>query len=73
MIDAPGTFLTADINKQVVVILEKKLVNAMLQIYKEVYEKYVICGKNEKNTCTSASARQFMEHSRQHSYIIVNY
>ena len=66
VIDAPGSFLTADIDKEVIVILENEMVDVMLEIDKDVYEKYVIHGKNQKNTCTSASAKQCMEHSRQH-------
>ena len=48
------------------------MVDRMLEIDKEIYRKYVIQVKNGKKTCTSASASQCMEHSRQHSYNIVN-
>ena len=48
MIDAPGEFLTADTEKEVIVILENEMVEAMLEIDKDVYKKYIIHGKNEK-------------------------
>ena len=72
-IDAPGAFMTEDMEEEAVVILEDEIVNAILEIDKDVYERYVIHGKNEKNTYTSASARQCMGSSRQNSYIIGNY
>ena len=64
MIDAPVSFLTADMDKEVIVLLENETVYAMLEIEKDVYKKYVIHGKNEKNTCTSVLARRCTEHSR---------
>ena len=52
MIDAPGSFLPAEMDEEVVFILENEIVDSMLEIYKDVYGKYVIHGKNRKNTCT---------------------
>ena len=46
VIDTPGAFLTADTDKGVIVILEKKMVDAMLEIDRNIYGKYVICGGN---------------------------
>ena len=48
VIDAPGSFLTADMVEEVLVILENEMVNAMLEVYKEIYGKYVIHGKNKE-------------------------
>ena len=48
MIDAPGAFLTADMDEEVIVILENEIVDAMLEIDKDVYEKYVKHGNNDK-------------------------
>ena len=48
MIDAPVLFLTSDMDKEVIVLLENETVYAMLEIDKDVYKKYVIHGKNEK-------------------------
>ena len=48
VIETPGAFLTADMDKEVIVILENEMVNAMLETDKEVYRKYVIHGKNKK-------------------------
>ena len=45
-IDAPGAFLPDDIDKYVIVILENEMVDAMLDIDKDVYGKCVIHGKN---------------------------
>ena len=73
MIDELGAFLISDMEKEVIVILENEMVDAMLEIDKDVSEKYVIHGKKEKNTCTSALARQCMGRSSHHSYIIGNY
>ena len=72
VIDAPGAFLTSDIDKEVIVILENEMVYTMLEIDKDLYRKYVIHGKNGKNTCKSASERHCMEHSRKNSYTIGN-
>ena len=66
--DAPGAFLTTDMDKELIIILENEMVNVMLEIDKEVYSKYVINRKNEKNACTFASARQCTEHYRHHYY-----
>ena len=46
MIDA--SFLTADMDEEGIVILENEMVDAMLEIDKDTYEKYVIHGKNIK-------------------------
>ena len=46
VIDAPGAFLIADMDKEVIVILENEMVDAMLEIDKETYRKYVIHRKN---------------------------
>ena len=48
MIDAPGAFPTAEMDEEVIVILEKKTVDAMLEIDREIYGKYVIYGENEE-------------------------
>ena len=48
VIDAPGAFLTADMDEDVIVILENEMVSAMLEIDKEIYGKYFIYGKNGK-------------------------
>ena len=61
VIDEPGAFLTADIDEEVIVILENKMVDVKLEIYKEIYGKYVIHVNNEKNTCTFASERRCTE------------
>ena len=61
VIDAPRAFLKADMDKEVIVILEKEMVDPMLEIYKEIYGKYVIYRRNGGNTCTFASARRCME------------
>ena len=42
VIDAPGTFLAADMDEEVIVILEKEMVNAMLETDRKIYGKYVI-------------------------------
>ena len=38
MIDTPRVFLTADMDKEVIVILENEMVGAMLEIDKDVYK-----------------------------------
>ena len=48
MIDAPGAFLTADMDEEVILILENEMVDAVLEIDKDIYGKYVIHGKNGK-------------------------
>ena len=48
VIDAPGAFLTSDMDKEVIVILENKMVDAMLEIDKDIYGKCVIHGNNRK-------------------------
>ena len=48
VIDAPGALLTADMDEEVIVILENEMANAMLEIDMEMYERYVIYGVNEK-------------------------
>ena len=48
VIDNPGTFLTSDQDEEVIVILEKDMVDAMLEIDAELYRKYVINGQNGK-------------------------
>ena len=70
VIDAPGAFLTDDMDEDVIVVLENEMVAAMLKIDKDVYGKYVIHGNNEKNTCTFTSVRRCTDHSRQNSYTI---
>ena len=47
-IDVPGAFLAADMGKEVIAILEKEMVNVMLETDKEIYGKYVIHGKTKK-------------------------
>ena len=42
VIDAPGAFLTADMDKEVIIILENKMVD------KDIYRKCVIHGNNGK-------------------------
>ena len=60
VIDAPGAFLTADMDEEVKLILENEMVDAMLEIDRKICEKYVIYGKL-KNTCTFASAKRCTE------------
>ena len=48
MIDAPGSFLTADMDEEVIVILDNNMVDAVLEIDRKIYGKYVIYGGNEK-------------------------
>ena len=38
MIDTPRVFLTADMDEEVIVILENEMVDAMLEIDKDVYK-----------------------------------
>ena len=66
VIDAPGAFLTFDMDEKVIVILENEMINAMLDMDKDVNRKYIIHGKKGKKQCTPASARRCTEHSRQH-------
>ena len=61
VIGAPGAFLTADMDKEVIVILENEMVDAMLEIDKEIYRKMLYTERTEKNTCMFASARRCME------------
>ena len=61
MIDAPGAFLTAHMDKEVIVILENDMVDAMLEIDRKIYGKYVIYGEDDKNTCMFSSARRCAE------------
>ena len=44
VIDAPGAFLTANMDEEVIVNIKNKMVDAMLEIDKEIYGKYVIYG-----------------------------
>ena len=48
VIYAPGAFLTADMDEEVIVRLENKMVDAMLEIDNEIYGKCVIYRKNGK-------------------------
>ena len=57
VIYAPEAFLTADMYKDVIMILENEMVDAMIEIDSNLYEKYVIYGKIERSTCMFASAR----------------
>ena len=57
VINTPGSFLTADMDEEVIVILENEMVNAMLEIDKEIYGKYVIHVRHGENTCTFTLAR----------------
>ena len=40
VIDAPGAFLTADMDEEVMVVLENEMVDAMLEIDRKIYGKY---------------------------------
>ena len=57
VIDAPGAFLAADMDQEVIIILDNKMVDTMLGIDRKICGKYVIYGANEKDICTFASAR----------------
>ena len=46
VIDAPGVFLLEDTYEEVIVILENKIVDAMLEIDDTLYVKYVIIREN---------------------------
>ena len=48
VIDAPGAFLKTEMDKEVIIILENEMVDAMLEIDKEIYRKYVIHRKNKE-------------------------
>ena len=48
MIDFSGAFLTAEMDKEVIVISENEMFDAMLEIDKEIYRKYVIHRKKRK-------------------------
>ena len=48
VIDAPGAFLKADMDEEVIIIIENEMVDAMLEINKEIYRKYVIHRKNKE-------------------------
>ena len=48
VINTAGALLMADIDKEVTVILENEMVDAMLEIDRNIYEKYVIYGENGK-------------------------
>ena len=48
MIEATGAFLTADMDKEVIVILENEIIDVMLEIEKDVYRKYFLHVKNGK-------------------------
>ena len=61
VIDAPGAFLMADMDEEVMVILENEMVDAIFEIDKEIYGKYFICEKKGEKTCTFASAKRCME------------
>ena len=61
VIDFSGAFLTAEMDKEVIVISENEMFDAMLEIDKEIYRKYVIHRKNGKNKGMFASARQCTE------------
>ena len=47
-IDVSRAFLTADMDKEVMIILENETVDAMLEIDKEIYGKYIRYGRNGK-------------------------
>ena len=57
MIESPRALQTSDMKEKVIVILDNEMVDTMLEIDKDIYGIYVILGKNEKKTCTLASAR----------------
>ena len=44
VIYAPGAFLTADMDEEVVVLLENGMVDVMLDIDRKIYQKHVIYG-----------------------------
>ena len=46
MIEATGAFLTADMDKEVIVILENEIIDVMLEIEKDVFRKYFLHVKN---------------------------
>ena len=46
--DSRRAFLTADMDEEVIVISENKMVDAMLEIDRKIYGKYVIYGGNVK-------------------------
>ena len=46
VIDAPGAFLTSDMDEEVIVVLENEMAGAILEIDRDVYRKCVIHGKN---------------------------
>ena len=48
MIDSSGAFLESYIDKVVIVILEKDMVDTMIEIDRKIYEKYVIYRENGK-------------------------
>ena len=47
VINAPGVFLAADMEKEVIVVLEKNMVDAMLEINRKIYGKYIIYRENK--------------------------
>ena len=57
VINTPVVLLMDGMDEEVIAILENEMVDAMLEIDRKIYGKYIIYGKNEKNTCTFASAR----------------
>ena len=61
MIDAPGAFLTAGMDEEVVIILENEMVDAILEIDRKIYGKCVIYWGNGENICTFTSARRCKE------------
>ena len=46
VMDTPRAFLTADMEKEAILILENKMVDVMLETDREIYGKYVIYRKN---------------------------
>ena len=58
VIYAPGALLTADMDKDVIMILENEMVDTMIEIDSNLYKKYIIYGKIERSTCMFASARR---------------
>ena len=69
-IDAPGSFLTADIDEEVILILENKMVDAMLEIDREIYGNYVIYAENEKNTHVCSSQKGDARNAKGSTYLL---
>ena len=64
VVDATGAFLTADQDKEAIVILEIEMVNAMLDIDAELYARYVINGKNCKKTHVRSPQQGDVRHAK---------